>query len=81
MIAHRLSTVRDCDIIIVLKHGEIVEQGSHNELLEKEGGYYKRLWEKQSEQNERMRKEAEEKERAKKELEDALNARKGKVTV
>ena len=33
MIAHRLSTVRDCDIIIVLKHGVIVEQGSHNELL------------------------------------------------
>lgn len=35
MIAHRLSTVRDCDIIIVLKHGVIVEQGSHQELLQK----------------------------------------------
>ena len=79
IIAHRLSTVRDCDKIIVLKHGEIVEQGSHNELLEMEGGYYKRLWEKQSEQQERMRKEAEEKEQQKREYEEALNARKGKV--
>lgn len=33
MIAHRLSTVQNCDIIIVLKYGVIVEQGSHNELL------------------------------------------------
>ena len=33
MIAHRLSTVANCDIVIVLKFGEIVEQGSHNELL------------------------------------------------
>lgn len=33
MIAHRLSTVQNCDIIIVLKHGIIVEQGTHNELI------------------------------------------------
>lgn len=33
MIAHRLSTVQNCDIIIVLKHGVIVEQGHHNDLL------------------------------------------------
>lgn len=33
MIAHRLSTVRNCDIIIALKHGIIMEQGSHDELL------------------------------------------------
>jgi len=46
IIAHRLSTVRDCDIIIVLKHGVIVEQGSHDELVEKPEGYYRRLWEK-----------------------------------
>lgn len=49
IIAHRLSTVRDCDKIIVLKHGVIVEEGSHEVLLSLEGGYYKRLWDKQSE--------------------------------
>ena len=48
IIAHRLSTVRNADKIIVLKLGVIVEQGSHDELLEMENGYYKRLWEKQS---------------------------------
>jgi len=78
IIAHRLSTVRDCDKIIVLKLGVIVEQGSHDELLKIPDGYYKRLWEKQSEQQARMLKELEEKERAKKELEAALEARKGK---
>jgi ATP-binding cassette subfamily B protein len=46
MIAHRLSTVRNCDFIIVLKHGQIVEQGTHDELLEIPGGYYRTLWEK-----------------------------------
>mmetsp|Transcript_14338 Transcript_14338/g.24414 ORF Transcript_14338/g.24414 Transcript_14338/m.24414 type:complete len:212 (-) Transcript_14338:170-805(-) len=49
IIAHRLSTVRDCDKIIVLKYGVIVEEGSHDELIAKEDGYYRRLWEKQSE--------------------------------
>ena len=50
LIAHRLSTVKDCDSIIVLKHGVIVEQGPHDELLAKQDGYYRRLWDKQSEQ-------------------------------
>jgi ABC-type transport system involved in cytochrome bd biosynthesis fused ATPase/permease subunit len=50
IIAHRLSTVRDCDEIIVLKHGVIVEQGSHDDLVAKPDGYYNRLWTKQSEQ-------------------------------
>lgn len=40
MIAHRLSTVRHCDIIIVLDNGKILEQGSHQELLANKGLYY-----------------------------------------
>ena len=40
VIAHRLSTVRNADQIIVLRHGQVVEQGSHNELIRKKGYYY-----------------------------------------
>lgn len=40
IIAHRLSTVRDCDTILVLEHGEIIERGNHSELLEQKGRYY-----------------------------------------
>ncbi|EME23332.1 bifunctional ABC lipid A exporter [Rhodococcus triatomae BKS 15-14] len=39
VIAHRLSTVRDADVILVMKDGQIVEQGSHNRLLEMDGVY------------------------------------------
>ncbi len=46
IIAHRLATVKNCDVIIVMQHGEIVESGTHEELLEKGGEYYK-LWEMQ----------------------------------
>ena len=39
VIAHRLSTIRDADIILYMEHGNIVEQGSHTELLAKKGAY------------------------------------------
>jgi ATP-binding cassette subfamily B (MDR/TAP) protein 1 len=40
-IAHRLSSIQDCDVIIVVADGKIVEQGSHGELIGKEGVYHK----------------------------------------
>ena len=43
MIAHRLTTVQDADSIVVVNNGEIVEQGTHEELLSKEK-YYHRMW-------------------------------------
>ncbi|MGK0307647.1 MAG: subfamily B ATP-binding cassette protein MsbA [Urechidicola sp.] len=41
VIAHRLSTIQKADLILVLKKGEIIEQGKHDELLSKKGDYYK----------------------------------------
>jgi subfamily B ATP-binding cassette protein MsbA len=40
VIAHRLSTIRNADIILVLQKGEVIEQGTHDELIEKRGNYY-----------------------------------------
>ena len=39
VIAHRLSKIRDADLILVMKDGDIVEQGNHEELLQKNGFY------------------------------------------
>ena len=41
VIAHRLSTIQKADKILVMKKGKIVEQGKHQELLEKKGEYFK----------------------------------------
>ena len=46
IVAHRLSTIREADVILVMKNGNIIEQGSHEELLEK-GAFYKNLYESQ----------------------------------
>ena len=40
IVAHRLSTIKEADCILVMKDGNIIEQGTHNELLEKHGFYY-----------------------------------------
>ncbi|MCC2028190.1 ABC transporter ATP-binding protein [Microbacterium sp. YMB-B2] len=49
VIAHRLSTIRDADLILVMEHGDIVEKGSHDELIAAQGAYW-RLYRSQFEQ-------------------------------
>ena len=46
IVAHRLSTIREADVILVMKGGNIIEQGTHDELLQA-GGFYKHLYESQ----------------------------------
>ncbi len=48
VVAHRLSTIRQMDRIIVLEKGKIIEDGVHDELTNKEGGLYKKLWDLQA---------------------------------
>ncbi|MBH5318893.1 ABC transporter ATP-binding protein [Paenibacillus sp. GSMTC-2017] len=44
VIAHRLTTVQEADVIVAMESGVIKEQGSHRELLQREGGIYRKLW-------------------------------------
>lgn len=46
VVAHRLSTIKESDVILVMRDGNIIEQGTHEELLSK-GGFYKKLYESQ----------------------------------
>ena len=46
IVAHRLSTIREADVILVMNEGNIVEQGTHEELMKK-GGFYRNLYESQ----------------------------------
>lgn len=46
IVAHRLSTIKSADVILVMKDGNIIEQGNHEELL-KENGFYAKLYESQ----------------------------------
>lgn len=46
IVAHRLSTIREADLILVMKDGKIIEQGNHAELLE-QNGFYRYLYESQ----------------------------------
>lgn len=46
IVAHRLSTIQEADVILVMKDGKIIEQGNHEELLQ-QGGFYRQLFEAQ----------------------------------
>jgi ATP-binding cassette subfamily B protein len=53
IVAHRLSTIQHADNIIVMSHGEVIEQGNHAQLLEQKGRYY-RLYQLQFTKNQLM---------------------------
>lgn len=47
VVAHRLSTIKEANVILVMKDGHIIERGTHKELLDKEDGFYKKLYQSQ----------------------------------
>ena len=53
IVAHRLSTIMEADVILVMDKGKIIEKGNHKELLEKKGFYY-RLYNSQFETSEEL---------------------------
>ena len=75
LIAHRLSTTKNADRILVLNHGVIEEQGTHDELMQV-GGLYAKMWAKQSmdeEEEERLLLEQQRKQKRLQELEDGVD--------
>ena len=54
IVAHRLATVQDCDRIFVLDRGQVVEEGTHSELMTSPVGLYRKMWETQKEATTRV---------------------------